>query len=90
MVPSGAQLMKRLNIPAMSGKSLKDTCYIVSRPLSSATLDFLRVCIMIKDFNYSRKSCNDVNFQLKSNTVLQIFVFICSKRVDVGDKTLIN
>ena len=35
---------------------------------------------VVKDFNYSRKLCNAVNLKLKLNTVLQIFVFICSKR----------
>ena len=42
---------------------------------------------IVKDFNYSRKLCNVVNLKLKLNTVLQIFVFICSKRVQVQDKT---
>ena len=32
---------------------------------------------IVKNFNYSRKLCN-VNLKQKLNTVLQIFVFICS------------
>ena len=43
MVPYSAQIMKRLCIQATFGKSLKDICYIVSQPLSSAILNFLRV-----------------------------------------------
>ena len=46
MVSYSAQFMKRLGIQATFGKSLKDVCYIVSRPLtslSSAILNFLRV-----------------------------------------------
>ena len=43
MMPYGAQLMKRLGIQATFGKTLKDVSYIVSRPLSSATLNVLRV-----------------------------------------------
>ena len=39
MVPYGAQLMKRLGIQVTFGKTLKDVCYIVSRPLSSAILN---------------------------------------------------
>ena len=42
---------------------------------------------IVKDFNDSRKLCNIVNLKLRINTVLQIFVFICSKRVQVQDKT---
>ena len=45
---------------------------------------------MVKDFNYSRKLYNIVNLKLKLDTVLQIFVFVCSKRVQVQDKTKIN
>ena len=40
-----------------------------------------------KDFNYSRNFYNVVNFKLKLNTGFQIFVFICTKRVQVEDKT---
>ena len=38
-----AQFMKRLGIQATFGKSLKDVCYIVSRPLPSAISNFLEV-----------------------------------------------
>ena len=41
---------------------------------------------IVTDFNYSRKLCDVVNLKLKSNTVLQIFVFICSKRVQSSRK----
>ena len=41
----------------------------------------------VKDFNYSRKLCNVVNIKLKLNTVLEILVFICPKKVQVQDKT---
>ena len=43
MVPSSAQLIKRLGIQATFGKTLKDVCHIVSRPLSSAIFNFIRV-----------------------------------------------
>ena len=43
MVPYSAQLMKRLAIQTMFRKTLKDLCYIVSQPLSSAILNFIRV-----------------------------------------------
>ena len=43
MVPCSAQFMKRLGIEATFGKSLEEVCYSVSRPLSSAILNFLRV-----------------------------------------------
>ena len=43
MVPYSAQFMKMLGNQAAFGKSLKDIRYIVSRPLSSAILNFLRV-----------------------------------------------
>ena len=43
MVPYSAQIMKRFCIQATFGKSLKDICYIISQPLSSAILNFLRV-----------------------------------------------
>ena len=42
---------------------------------------------IVKDFNYSRKLGNFVNLKLKLNIVLQIFVFICSIRVQVQGKT---
>ena len=42
---------------------------------------------IVKDFNYSRKLCDAVKLELKLDTVLQIFVFVCSKRVRVQDKT---
>ena len=42
---------------------------------------------IVKDLNYSRKLCNVVNLKLKLDTVLQIFVFVCSKKVQVQDKT---
>ena len=43
MVPYSAQFLKRLGIQAAFGKSLKDICYILLRPLSSVILNFLRV-----------------------------------------------
>ena len=44
----------------------------------------------VKIFNYSRRLGNVVNLTLKLNTVLQIFAFICSKRVQVHYKAQIN
>ena len=52
-VPYVAQFMKRFGIRA---KSLKDICYIVSEPLSSA-MSFKGMNNAVKDFNYSRKLC---------------------------------
>ena len=46
MGPCSAQFMKRFGIQAMFGKSLKDICCIVSRPLSGAILNFLRVRVI--------------------------------------------
>ena len=43
-----------------------------------------------KDFSYSKNLCDAVNLKMKFNSVLQIFVFILSKRVQVQDKTQIN
>ena len=85
MVPYSAYIMKRFGIQATFGKSLKDVCYIVSRLLSIAILNSLRVCVIpmsniVKNFNYSRKLRNVVNVKLKLNTVLQVFVFISLRR----------
>ena len=55
MVPCSAQFMKRLGIQATYGKSFKDVCYVVLRSLSSALLNFLKVWVIVTDFNYSRK-----------------------------------
>ena len=41
MVHYNAQFMKRLGIKATFDKSLKDVCFIVSLPLSSAISNFL-------------------------------------------------
>ena len=90
MVLYSAQVMKRLGIQATFGKSLKDICYIISQPLSS--IYNIKVSkgmsnILVKYFNYSKKLCNAVNLKLKLNTVLQTFMFICSKKVQIQDKT---
>ena len=41
---------------------------------------------IVKDFNLYNKLSNVVNLKLTLHTVLQIFVFICSKRVQVQNK----
>ena len=39
---------------------------------------------MIKDFNYSRKSCNEVNLKLKLNTVFSNFrVYLIKEGISV-------
>ena len=69
-------------------KLLKMFVTIVSKAFIKCDIKFYKdMSNMTKDFNHSRKLCNVVNFKLKFNTVLLIFVFICSKRVQVQEKT---
>ena len=80
-------MTKRLGIQATFGKSLKDVCYIVLHCFKCNINCSKGMSNIVKDFKYSRKLCNVVNLKLKLNTVLQISVFISSKRVQVQGKT---
>ena len=44
--PYSAELMKRVDIRAISGKPLKDICHSVSRPFPSTILDFRKISLV--------------------------------------------
>ena len=83
MVPYSAEFMKRLHGHSSYVWQLFERCLLhCFTAFNKCNIEFSKgMSNIVKDFNYSRKLCNVVNPKLKLITVLQIFVFICSNRV---------